>query len=236
MATPPVTRWTAATRLISVLLSLATATWCQVAQEANRDYATQEGRAKMVERLESPARLANLRPAELVARLQIVPASTVVDLGTGTGTLLEALSRAVGSSGRVIAEDIQSDFLERARGQAKKAGLRNVNFVLGTEVDPKLPTASAELVIVLDAYHHFDYPERMLGAIKRSLRPGGRLAIIEYHKKRGAMESADPDFALKHVRAGEEQVVREIEAAGYKLRWLREHAPGRQYIAMFQIP
>ena len=222
-------------RIISILLALSAAAWCQVAREANRDYETPEQRAKMVERLESEARLANLRPAELVARLEVVRGSTVVDLGAGTGTLLEALSLAVGPAGRVIAEDIHSDFLERARGHVKTAGLGNVDFVLGTETDPKLPVGAADLVVVLDAYHHFDYPERMLAAIKRGLRPGGRLAIIEYHKKRGAME-VDPDFALTHIRAGEDQVVREVEAAGYKLVWRREHAPGRQYVAMFRIP
>ena len=223
-------------RVISILLPLAAAAWCQVAQEANRDYATQEQRAKLVERLESPARLANLRPAELVSRLEIARGSTVVDLGAGTGTLLEDLSLAVGPAGRVIAEDIHADFLDRARDRVKAAGLGNVDLVLGTEIDPKLPAGAADLVIVLDAYHHFDYPERMLAAMKRSLRPGGRLAIIEYHKKRGAMEMDDPDFALKHIRAAADQVVREVEAAGYKLLWRREHAPGRQYIAMFQIP
>ncbi len=90
-------------------------------------------------------------------------------------------------------------------------------------------------MLVLDAYHHFDYPEKMLAGIKRGLRPGGRLAIVEYHKKRGAME-VSPDFALTHIRAGAEQVVQEVEAAGYKLLWRRDHAPERQYIAMFQIP
>jgi hypothetical protein len=59
------------------------------------------------------------------------------------------------------------------------------------------------------------------------------LAIVEYHKKRGAME-VDPDFALRHVRAGADQVVRELQAALYKLLWQHEHAPGKQYIAMFQ--
>lgn len=222
-------------RVISILLPLAAAAWCQVAREANSEYETQEQRAKMVERLESPARLANLRPAELVSRLEIVRGTTVVDLGTGTGTLLEDLSLAVGPTGHVIAEDIHADFLERARERVKTAGLGNVQFLLGTEMDPKVPAGAADLVVVLDAYHHFDYPERMLAAIKRSLRPGGRLAIVEYHKKRGAME-VDPDFALTHIRAGAEQVVREVEAAGYKLVWHREHAPGRQYIAMFRIP
>jgi ubiquinone/menaquinone biosynthesis C-methylase UbiE len=208
--------------------------WCQVARDANQEYATPQSRAAIVERLEAPARLARLRPAELVNRLNIVPGSTVVDLGSGTGTLLEALSRAVGPTGRVVAEDIHSDFLERARTRAAAAKLSNVEFVLGTDRDPKLPPEAADLVIVLDAYHHFDYPEEMLAAINRSLRADGRLAIVEYHKKRGAMEVQDPDFAIKHVRAGAEQVAREVEAAGYKLLWHREHAPGSQYISMFQ--
>lgn len=222
-------------RLISILLALAATAWCQIAKEANRDYETPEQRAKMVERLESPARLANLRLAELVARLEIPSGSTVVDLGTGTGTLLEHLSLAVGSKGRVIAEDIHADFLDRARGRVQRAGLGNIDFVLGTEVDPKLPAGGADLVVMLDAYHHFNYPRQMLAAIKESLRPGGRLAIVEYHKKRGAMEN-DPDFALTHIRANADQVVREVEAAGYNLLWRREHAPERQYIAMFQRP
>lgn len=221
-------------RLIPSLLLTALA-WAQIAREANSDYETSEGRAKIVQRLESPDRLANLRPAELVSRLEIRSGSTVVDLGTGTGSLLQDLSRAVGPRGRVIAEDIHQDFLDRARNRASATGLTNIEFLLGTETDPKLPERGADLVIVLDTYHHFDYPEKMLAAIRRSLRPGGRLAIVEYHKKRGAME-VDPDFALTHIRAGAEQVAKEVEAAGYKLLWQRDHAPDRQYIAVFRVP
>jgi ubiquinone/menaquinone biosynthesis C-methylase UbiE len=219
-------------RVICGLVIVATVAWCQVAKEANLDYETKEGRAKIIPRLESPERLENLRPAELVTKLQISTGSTAVDLGTGTGTLLNDLSHAVGPKGRVIAEDIHEDFLDRAR--TRTAGLTNVEFVLGTETDPKLPASAADIVIVLDAYHHFNYPEQMLAAIKRGLRPGGRLAIIEYHKKRGAMEN-NPDFALTHIRAGAEQVVREVEAAGFHLLWRRDHAPDRQYIAMFRV-
>ncbi len=111
----------------------------------------------------------------------------------------------MGPRGRVIAEDIDADFLERARSRASTAKLENIDFIFGTEVDPKLPNDSADLLIVLDAYHHFDYPEQMLASIKRVLRPGGRLAIVEHHKKRGAMELDDPDFAIRHVRADAEQ-------------------------------
>ncbi len=221
------------TRVLLAFVSIAVAAWPQAAKEANRDYETPAARAKMIERLESASRLANLRPAELVSRLEIRPGSTVVDLGTGTGTLLKDLSLAVGATGRVIAEDIHADFLERARRHATSLGLKNVDFVLGTETDPKLTANTSDLILVVDAYHHFDYPERMLAAIKRGLKQGGRLAIVEYHKKRGAME-VDPDFALTHIRAGAEQVVREIEAAGFKVLWRRDHAPDRQYVVVFQ--
>src|SRR5574341_1317250 len=129
-------------RVTASLLLIAAAGWGQVAQEANRDYQTPEGRLKLIGRLEAPARLANLRPAELVSRLEVRPGSTVVDLGTGTGNLLADLSRAVGPNGRVIAEDIHRDFLDRARDRAGTAALDNVEFVLGTETDPKLPAGA----------------------------------------------------------------------------------------------
>jgi ubiquinone/menaquinone biosynthesis C-methylase UbiE len=218
-----------------ILVIFTAAIWGQVARDANREYATAEDRAKLVTRLENPERLARIRPNELVQRLAVAPGSVVVDLGTGTGNLLAALSKAVGPTGRVVAGDIHSDFLDRARARAKSEGLNNVDFLLGTETDPRLPEAKADLVVVLDAYHHFDYPDQMLAAIRRGLKPGGRLAIVEYHKLRGAMEVADdPDFALRHVRAGAEQVKKEVQAAGYRFLWNHEHAPGSQYIAIFQ--
>lgn len=207
----------------------------QVAEEANRTYRTPEARANIAKRLDNPDRLANIRPAQLVARLSISPGSTVVDLGTGTGNLLESLSKAVGPKGRVIAEDIFPDFLERARAKAQTLKLTNIDYVLGSERDPRLPAASADLILILDAYHHFDYPQDMLAALKRSLKPGGRVAIVEYHKKRGAMEG-DPDYALQHIRASDTQVRQELEAAGFQFLSQHEHAPGSQYLALFRLP
>lgn len=220
-------------KAVCVLLVFGAAASGQVAREANRDYETPEARKRMIERLESPARLANLRPAELVRRLDVRPGSTVVDLGTGTGNLLAALSRAVGPKGQVIAEDIHADFLERARERAQKDGLANIRYIKGSEQDPNLPAGAADLVVVVDAYHHFDFPQKMLAAITRALRPDGRLAILEYHRKRGAMEG-DPEFAIQHIRAGAEQVVEEIEKAGFKLVSQQDFVPDRQYLAIFK--
>ena len=220
-------------RKLSLFCALGLAAWGQVASEANRNYATAEGRAGLAAGMDSPARDAHQRPAELVQELGIRAGETVVDLGTGPGYMLPWLSRAVGPSGKVIAEDIQQDFLDHARTKARSEGLKNVDFVLGTETDPKLPGHGADLVMVLDAYHHFDYPAQMLAGIAKSLRPNGRLAIVDYYKRRGAMGPSRPDWPLEHIRLDADDVVKEVEANGFRLISRRDHTPGSQYIALF---
>jgi ubiquinone/menaquinone biosynthesis C-methylase UbiE len=168
-----------------------------------------------------------------VAALEINPGSTVVDLGTGVGYMLPYLSAATGTAGSVIAEDIQRDFLEQASERAEKDHLTNVKFVLGTEQDPLIPRDSADLILVLDAYHHFDYPDRMLAHLAAALRPGGRLAIVEYYKRRGAMEG-DPDRALTHIRLDADGVIQEVESNGFRLLKRQDQIPNSQYIAIFR--
>src|SRR5436190_18804134 len=214
-------------------LACAAAVFGQAAKEANKGYQTKEARAGLASVLDNPGRDARQKPAELVQALGIRPGSTVIDLGTGPGYMLPYLSRAVGPNGHVIAQDIQTDFLDRARAKASREGLKNVEFVLGTDSDPRLAAGSADLILVLDAYHHFDYPDRMLAAFRRALREGGRLAIVEYYKRRGAMEG-DPDRALTHIRLDADDVMKEVEAGGFRLLSRREQIPNSQYVAIFE--
>jgi len=216
-----------------VLIFTAAVAFAQVATEANRNYQTKEGRAALASGLDSHERDARQRPAELVQSLGIKPGETVVDLGTGPGYMLPWLSRAVGPSGKVLAEDIQNDFLERARDKARRESLDNVVFILGADKDPELPPDSADLVLVLDVYHHFDYPAPMLAGIRRALRPGGRLAIVEFYKRPGSMGDSDPNWSLRHIRLDAGDLVKEVEANGYSLVSRRDHIPGKQYIAIF---
>ncbi len=81
--------------------------------------------------------------------------------------------------------------------KAQLQHLNNVKFVLGTDRDPKLPADTLEGVLVLDVYHHFDYPEAMLEHIRDSLVSDGKLVIVEYFKRRGAMQNRDPDRPLR---------------------------------------
>ena len=207
--------------------------WGQAAQDANAGYRTKEGRAQVAASLDGPSRDARQRPAELVQALGLRDGMTVIDLGTGVGYMLPYLSRAVGPAGVVVAEDIQEDFLMKARAKADGEGLRNVRFVAGTERDPKLQPGSADLILVLDAYHHFDYPDQMLAHLSAALKPGGRLAIVEFYKRRGAMGSGDPNRALTHIRLDADDMVKEVEAGGFRLLSRRDHVPDSQYIAIF---
>lgn len=220
-------------RALALWMAAACAASAQVAGPANSGYKTREGREQVAAGLGDPSRDARQKPRELVAALGIERGMTVVDLGTGVGYMLPYLSQSVGPDGAVLAEDIQQDFLDKARARADQEHLKNVRFVLGTDQDPHLPAGSADLILVLDAYHHFDYPDRMLVKLGAALKPDGRLVIVEFYKRRGAMGEGDPDRPLSHIRLDADAVVSEVEAQGFRLLKRQDHVPGSQYIAVF---
>jgi predicted methyltransferase len=212
----------------------ATAAFAQVATDANEGYKTAAGRANVAKALNDPARAERQKPRDIVDALDLKPGSAVADVGTGTGFMLPYLSQAVGDSGHVIAEDIQSDFLDKAKMKVQLDRLNNVQFILGTDHDPKLPADTLEGVLVLDVYHHFDYPETMLEHIRDSLLSDGKLVIVEYFKRPGAMNNPDPDFAVKHIRLDQDDLIQEVETNGFRLVSKHTLVPKSQYIAVFQ--
>lgn len=209
------------------LLSL----WGQAAPGSNDRYKTAEGRAGMAAALDGEHRDTRQKPKQLIAAMKIGLGMTVVDIGTGVGYMLPFVSEAVGKSGRVIAEDIFPDFLAKAKAKAEALG--NVSFVLGTEKDVKLAEGVADLVFILDAYHHFDFPAEMMASIRKGLKPGGQLAVVDYYKRPGAMAGADPNFALNHIRLDEAGVVEQIESFGFRAVRREEFLPKSQYLLVF---
>lgn len=210
------------------VLFLSTALFAQVADKANERYRTPEGRQGMLGTLGAADRAERLKGEAIIKALKLQPGMTVADLGTGAGAMLPLLSAAVTPRGRVLAEDIFPDFLERAKTQAKS--LENVSFILGTDRDVKLPAASADVAVAVDAYHHYDYPAPMLASIRKGLKPNGRFVIVDYYKREGAMTGGN---ALEHIRIDQADVIREVESNGFRLLETIEHDPGKQYILVF---
>ena len=219
----------------SVLLTwfIAVGAVAQVATQANERYQTAQGREQVARGLNSSNRDAEERPAELVKEIGVRTGMTVADIGTGVGYMLPYLSRAVGDSGKVYAEDIFDDFLAKARQHASEAGLKNVEFIKGNEHSPELPAHSFDVILALDSYHHYNYPQDMLAGFRNALKPGGRLAIVEYYKRPGAMGGGNS--AVQHIRLDDSGVVKEVEANGFALASEREHIPKSQYIAIFKL-
>ena len=213
---------------------LSVSAWTQVAVEANSGYKTPEARAGIAKTLSSDERDSRQRPKELVAALGLKQGMHVADIGTGVGYMLPYFSEAVGAWGRIVAEDIFPDFLSKAKEHAASKGLKNVDFIQGTDKNPKLPGSALDLAVVLDVYHHFDYPSEMLAAIHMALKQNGRLAICEYYKRVGAMGDPTSDRAVKHIRLDEADVIKEIEANGFKLVKSSEFNPKSQYLAIFE--
>jgi ubiquinone/menaquinone biosynthesis C-methylase UbiE len=199
----------------------------QVAKDANERYQTPEGRKEVAANLSAPDRDQRQKPRELVQAMGLLPGMTVADVGAGIGYMLPFLSRAVGPYGKVIAEDIFDDYLAAARVLSTNQQLTNIEFVKGTEKDPLLPERQVDEVLVLDAYHHFDYPEAMLAGIHRALKPNGKLVLVEYYKTAGAMPNNN---ALTHIRLNKPEVIQEIEANHFRLVSEREQIKDSQYM------
>ena len=216
------------------LLLCALSLNAQVAKDANATYQTAEGRKNMAKTLADVHRDARQKPAELVAALGIKHGMSVADVGTGVGYMLPFLSAAAGNS-KVYAEDIFDDFLAAAKARAEEHKLKNVTFIKGGERDPMLPENCCDLVLVLDVYHHFDYPEQMLAGLAKGIKKGGRLAIVDYYRRKGAMPGTDSSRALTHIRLDAADAAKEIETLGpFKLISVNPFLPGTQYVAMFE--
>jgi len=218
-------------KVLGLVVLGACALFGQVAEKANEGYKTPEGRATVGKTLEAPDRDEKQKPKELVEAMSLKVGMVVADIGTGVGYMLPFLSRAVGSEGRVIAEDIFPDFLEKAEATATRNRLQNVQFIKGSLTDPDLPQNGVDVALALDSYHHWDYPDKMLAAVHRELRSGGRLVIVEYYKRPDAMPGGR---AMQHIRLDAPDVIKEIEANHFRLVSQHEHVKGSQYMAIFE--
>jgi len=216
---------------VCLALAMAGGLAAQVAGQANSGYQTEQQRKNVAQGLADPARDEKQKPGELIRVMGLQPGMTVADVGTGVGYMLPFLSRRVGPEGKVFAEDIFDDFLSAAKQHAEDTKLANVTFIKGTDTDPKLPEGGVDVVLALDVYHHFDYPDKMLAGIYKALKPDGKLVVVEYYKRPEAMSAGR---AVTHIRLDMPDVIKEIESNRFHLLSEREHIPNSQYVLVLR--
>lgn len=177
--------------------------------------------------LERPERLEEEEPDTALDVLKIAKGSTVADVGAGSGYMTMKLASRVGSDGTVYANDVQPQMLQMLQRRIDRAHVTNVVLVQGALDDPKLPSAAMDLELMVDVYHELSEPQKMLRALRASLKPDGRLALLEYRKE-------DPSIPIKpeHKMSVREAKL-EVEAEGFLLTQVDESLP-RQHILVFK--
>lgn len=219
-------------RLIALPLLFAAALPAQLSQKANEGYQTEEARARVARSLDSDDREKRQKPRELLAAIGLKEGQTVADIGSGPGFMEPYFMEVIGPSGKLYAEDIQQDFLDQVEEKVKENGWKNVETILGGQVDPNLPKGVVDLAFILDAYHHFEYPVKTMSKVRESLAPGGRLVMVDFYRSR-EHPTMSPERLSGHIRADRDEFAEEIESAGFELVRHFDHLP-HQYVLIFE--
>lgn len=165
--------------------------------------------------LEDPKRDQYQKPDDVVRALHLRPGETIADIGSGSGYFTLRFAARVGEGGRVFAVDIDPEMVRHLNRRVRDAGVRNVQTILADPDDPLLADASVDRFVVVDTWHHIEKPVEYLALMKRMLKPGGQVVMIDFQKRELPV---GPPLEMKIAR---EDLVRQMEANGFRLA--KEH-------------
>jgi arsenite methyltransferase len=171
-----------------------------------------------LDRLDRPERDQDQKPAQVVDALGLEPGMRVADLGAGSGYFTQRFVQAVTETGKVYVIDVEPEALKHVKDRLIRTRRPfDAEFILASPENPNLPAESVDLIFICNTYHHLDDPPAYFRRLRSSLRPGGRIAIIDfYHDER----SGELSFPRRHLVALE-KVVQDITGAGYRMS--KEH-------------
>jgi ubiquinone/menaquinone biosynthesis C-methylase UbiE len=176
--------------------------------------------------LDRPEREQEEEPDRALDAIGVSAGATVADVGAGSGYFTVRLARRVGRNGKVYATDIQREMLARLDRRLKKDNIGHVELVLGTEDDPRLPPAALDLILMVDVYHELARPQETLRKLRASLKPAGRLVLLEYRKE-------DPTVPIRFEhKMSVAEAKQELEAEGFSFVRVLDVLP-RQHILIF---
>jgi predicted methyltransferase len=180
----------------------------------NHEYEKNPNAKKYAESFETEGREAYKFRKEIVAACCLKPGMNVADVGAGSGLFTRLFAAEVAPGGTVYATDIAENFLKHIDETCNDNDIKNVKTVLAKADSCGLAADSVDVIFLCDVYHHFEFPQKTLASLRAALKSGGRLIVVDYRREKGKT----PDWLMKHVRAGQDVVTREIEAAGFKLK------------------
>jgi ubiquinone/menaquinone biosynthesis C-methylase UbiE len=177
--------------------------------------------------LDRPERYREEAPQVLIDALKLKPGMVVADIGAGSGYLTFPMAKRVAPNGKVIAEEIQNEMLDIIRRKMTRSGVKNIDLLLGTTEDPKLPPESVDLALMVDVYHEFDKPYEMISNMIKGMKKGGQIVFVEYRKE-------DPRVPIKEVhKMSEKQVKKEMSI--FPLKWVRtDNSLPWQHVMFFE--
>lgn len=148
---------------------------------------------------------------KMLENLGIKPGMTICDMGCGNGFYSLKMAEMVGENGKILAVDIQSEMLRLLKARAEEEGIENIELILGDIDNPKLPEGKVDLILCVDVYHEFSHPVEMLASMRQSLKPDGKIVLLEFR-----MEDPNVPIKLLH-KMSKKQMLLEYEANGFQL-------------------
>jgi len=165
--------------------------------------------------LEDPRRDAYQKPHEVLTALNIKPGEVIADIGAGSGYFTFRLAHFVGDKGKVYAVDVSPDMVRHVNRRIRETKTTNIVTILADNDDPLLPDRSVNRFFICDVWHHVDNQTKYLSLMKKMLKPGGEVAMIDFHKKELPF---GPPLQMKIAR---EDVIKQMETNGFKMT--KEH-------------
>lgn len=148
---------------------------------------------------------------KMLENLGIKPGMTICDMGCGNGFYSLKMAEMVGENGKILAVDIQPEMLRLLKARAEEQGIENIELILGDIDNPKLPEGKVDLILCVDVYHEFSHPVEMLAGMRKSLKPDGKIVLLEFR-----MEDPNVPIKLLH-KMSKKQMLLEYEDNGFKL-------------------
>ncbi len=180
--------------------------------------------------LDRPERESEEQPTRAVKALGLKAGMVIADVGAGSGYYTVRLARAVGPTGQVYATDLQPGMLELIRGKIAREKLGNVTLVQGMADDPKLPDATFDMILMVDVYHELSGPQAFIAKLKRALKAGGRLVLIEFRGE-------DPNVPIQEVhKMTVSQIRQELAADGLAIERVLDVLPWQHIVVLKVAP